>query len=286
MTIKMTPPKTANHMVNFLHKTTGNMNEVSRASEIPVNILWTAKKNRSYAFRTPIYMKGLKSAYMDFRDFEEFPEFIEDHLTSLRNAYELAGAEGQKANGKPLSDLLCSLWPLINHNAGDFSGSQYTAGLHYLSGTMMLVADLRKLNCSSFPKDKVTRAIEDFTAAGEILNNPALRHRALISMISARQRKAHHEGKGFLPLDEVLDRRELQFLQKVQARQTDNSVTDALNGVKLASVLRMKDAMCKAESDLLLHDSRFIGQEFEGWSPISPATDDPDLAFYRKTKSH
>ena len=64
MTIKMTPPKTAHHMVNFLHVATENMQEVSRATDVPINLLWTARKKRNYAFRTPLYTKGLKHAYM------------------------------------------------------------------------------------------------------------------------------------------------------------------------------------------------------------------------------
>ena len=262
------------------------MQEISRICDVPVNLLWSARKNRDYIFRTPIYLKGVKTAYMTHRDHKEFPNYIEMSLAALRDAYELANANGQSADNTKLRELLCTQWPLVDYNNGNFSTSGDKAALHYLSGTMMLVADVRKVENEYFPGDKVQRAINDFIAASGLLTNSALRHRALISLASARQRKQLKEKKGFVPLKKVLSNEELTFLLNVQARQNDNSITDALNGLKLASVLEMKQAMLKAEGSLLLQDSRFKDLTYEGWSPISPVTDDPDLAYYRKVKTH
>ena len=286
MTIKMTPPRTAHHMVNFLFGATDNMQEVSRVADVPVNLLWTARRKPNYVFRTPIYNMGLKSAYMTQRGFKDFPRYIENHLTSLRLAYELANANGQDANKMPLFDLLDALWPLTDQNNGNFSNCVDKIALHYLSGTMMLVADLQNWGGISSSINALERATDDFTAAGEVTSNPALRHRALLALCAAKQRKIYRERGEFAPLGQILDKDALKFLLSIQAQQTDNSITDALNALKLASVLENREVMLMAEKALQLLDPQFNEPRHAGWSPILPVSDDPDLAFYRKTKFH
>lgn len=287
MTIQVTPQKTAYHMVNFLHEVHKNMQEVSRLTDVPVNLLWTARKKRDYIFRTPFYSNQIKNVYMKQRDFKEFPRYIESQLGALRQAYELANASGQNADISQLKTLFDGIWPILDQKrTGDFSNVADEASLHYLAGSMLLVAELKNLNGEYLPNDKIERVVSHFTIASQCLTNNALRHRALLSLVSAKQYKAGLEDKRYKSLGEILDRHQIKQLQSVQEQETNNSVTDALNGLKLASILEMEQAMFKAEKDLIDQDFRFKDPLFEGWSSIKPVTDDPDLHFYRVFKKH
>lgn len=286
MTLKMPPPKTPCHMVNHVHRVIGNMNEVARRTEVPVNVLWTARRKSNYVFKTPVYANGVKRVYMDVRGLEDFPAHVEAKLNKLRTAYTTAHKTHGDGDPGPLTALLEEDWPYVEATAHAAESGAEAAGLRYVAGTMLLVADLRHLKPAGFPEDKIARAITEFELASRALANPALKLRALISLTSARQRQLEKNDGGFVPLSEVLERDALVFLSGMQQEQLDNSVTDALNALKLASVLKQDNAMAAAEAALFAQDDRFRSLDFEGWSPITPVSDDPDLAYYHSTKTH
>ena len=58
-------------------------------------------------------------------------------------------------------------------------------------------------------------------------------------------------------------------------------MVDCRNAVKLASTVKDAKACLKAASTLMDLDPRFKDPDYEGWSTVSPVSDDPDLEFYR-----
>lgn len=285
MTLAMTPKKTPNHMIRFLYDQIGNMNEISRQADMSADLLWAVKSKPTYTFKTELYSKNLTALYNKTRGFDLFPDYIEKHLTDLREAYALSAKDNPAYDSSALKFLLEYQWPLMNHHDGDFVNAPDAGAMYYLSGTMMLVADLRQVSFASLPENKIARAIFDFKKAAELLDNPAQKHRILLSLAAAQQRRAHHKGKGFVPLAEILKRSELELLLAVQLPQITNSEVDALNALKLSSVLEDLSSMLDAEAALIGHNPAFENITYPGWTPVTPVTSDPDLAYYRNFKS-
>lgn len=285
MTLAMPPLKKPSHMVGLLYDKIGNMNEISRQTEMSADLLWAIKGKPNYTFRTELYSKSVTALYNKVRNFDLFPDYIEEHITDLRNAYALSAKGSTEHNPAVLKSLLMRQWPLLNQHDGDFANVPDAGALYYLSGTMMLVADLRQIDGEYLLENKIARAIFDFKKAAELLENPGQKFRVLLSLAAAQQRRAHHRGKGFAPLVEILELAELKFLSAVQQLQITNSEVDALNALKLASVLQDEASMLDAEAALMGHNTAFEDINYSGWTPVTPVSSDPDLAYYHNFKS-